>query len=358
MNQRVLGFDLARAYAIFGMFIVNFSFCFGTFGGGSFLEKFQFLFIGNASSVFIILAGLGLTLMVRNQDSTSEQKAKIKKVVLKRSWFLFGVGLLLYSWWPGDILHFYGGYLHIAAYILFIPKKYYLWLILAVVVIYHLLLLIIPVSTGWNYVTSEYLDFWTPIGFLRNTLYNGWNSILPWISFFFLGMWLGRLNWNEKKVKRNLFLVAIVSLVAFKGLKIAASYNKFSENVNFYMKQEYSPIVLPFMIITASCAILVILLSIYISEKFQSLKIIKYLTATGKMSLTLYVFHITIGMIVLSRLTGKSYTGLYSTGVPASAEFIMTYVIVIYTFCVFFCVQWSKKFKKGPLEMLMRKISD
>jgi uncharacterized protein len=30
MKQRILGFDLARAYAIFGMYIVNFTFCFGT----------------------------------------------------------------------------------------------------------------------------------------------------------------------------------------------------------------------------------------------------------------------------------------------------------------------------------------
>lgn len=116
----------------------------------------------------------------------------------------------------------------------------------------------------------------------------------------------------KKEVKRNLLLVSSVSLVVFKGFKIATSHNKFSKDVNLYMTQEYSPVVLPFMIITYSCAILVILLFIYISEKFQSLKIIKYLTATGKMSLTLYVLHIRIGMIILAKFIGKPYTGFYT----------------------------------------------
>ena len=101
----------------------------------------------------------------------AEEKAKLRSHILKRSWFLLFIGLLLFTWWPGDILHFYGGYMHIAAFILFVPKRYYLWIASIVILIYHILLWLIPVETSWNFNTFEYADFWTPIGFLRNTFY-------------------------------------------------------------------------------------------------------------------------------------------------------------------------------------------
>ena len=118
MKQRIIGFDLARTYAIFGMFIVNFIFCFGSFRDETVFGKFANLFIGNSTSIFIICAGMGVVLMTNRDTYSIEEKNKLKSVILKRSWFLFVLGLLLYNWWPGDILHFYGAYMHIAAFLL------------------------------------------------------------------------------------------------------------------------------------------------------------------------------------------------------------------------------------------------
>ena len=38
--NRIIGFDLARAYAILGMFIVNFNFCFGSFQNNTPIGQF------------------------------------------------------------------------------------------------------------------------------------------------------------------------------------------------------------------------------------------------------------------------------------------------------------------------------
>ena len=57
LHPRIPGFDLARAYAIFGMFIVNFNFAFGSYQNNTTFDRFQALFVGNTSSIFIILAG-------------------------------------------------------------------------------------------------------------------------------------------------------------------------------------------------------------------------------------------------------------------------------------------------------------
>jgi uncharacterized protein len=186
-NKRIIGFDLARAYAIFGMYIVNFNFCFGSiWQSDDPLSRFLSAFTGNSTSIFIILAGMGVSLMANKNSETADKKAKLKSIVLKRSWFLLALGLLLYPWWQGDILHFYGGYMHIAAFILFVPKRHYLVIAVAVIVVYHALLFIIPVETSWDLTNYSYTDFWTPIGFLRNTLYNQVKRIIydTFMTFF------------------------------------------------------------------------------------------------------------------------------------------------------------------------------
>jgi uncharacterized protein len=219
-NKRIIGFDLARAYAIFGMYIVNFNFCFGSiWQSNEPLSRFLSAFTGNSTSIFIILAGMGVSFMANKYGDNETHKAKLKSIILKRSWFLLALGLLLYPWWQGDILHFYGSYMHIAAFLLFVPKRRYLLLALSAIVVYHILLFIIPFDTGWNLSNYSYADFWTPLGFLRNTLYNGWNSVFPWVAYFLLGMYLGKLNWQDKTLIRKVFLIGLGAFIGFEGIR-------------------------------------------------------------------------------------------------------------------------------------------
>jgi uncharacterized membrane protein YeiB len=365
MKQRIIGFDLARAYAIFGMYIVNFNFCFGNLADRGPVGSFLNLFVGNSTSIFIICAGMGLSLMTGRTNYTIEEKASLKSVVLKRSWFLFAIGLLLYNWWPGDILHFYGGYMHIAAFLLFVHKRYYLLAGTLAILIYYTLFFIIPVETSWNMNTFEYADFWTPVGFLRNTFYNGWNSIFPWLSYFMLGMWLGRVNWQDKKVKQYAFLIGLALLIIFKGLRYITEIDFYNEHRNwFYAKYwnfimaDYFPFHIPYFMITTGFALLVISICMYIGEKLPASKVISLLANTGRMTLSHYVIHLTIGMIILGLLTNKKYSGLLEDGVPTAPIYILLYAVGFFLLSVLFSFVWAKKFKNGPLETIMRKISD
>lgn len=357
MQQRIIGFDLARAYAIFGMFIVNFNFCFGSFQDKSLPGQFLNLFVGNSTAIFIILAGMGVSLMTNRNIYNKEEKSKLKSIILKRSWFLVASGLLLYNWWPGDILHFYGAYMHIAAFLLFVPKKYYLAIAVLAIIIFHLLLPVIPVNTSWNFQTYKYADFWTPIGFLRNTIYNGWNAVFPWLSYFMLGMFLGRLNWQNYSTKKNSFLTALVVFILFEAVRYLAKQNIFDAYWTNYIMSEYFPAYLPFILITAGFALMVISVCMFISDKFPSSKIISSLAKTGRMTLSFYVIHITIGMIIFSKITNQTYTGFLTQGTPAKPVYILTFAIIFYILCVLVSIFLTKKYKNGPLETLMRKIS-
>lgn len=357
MNNRIAGFDLARAYAILGMYIVNFNTVFGSHTDKSLTGKFLTLFNGNSSTIFVILAGMGVSLMSNRQVYSGTEQAKLRSIVMKRSWFLFFTGLLLYTWWPADILHFYGGYMHIAALTLFVNKKYFLTVAGVAIVLFHLLLLFVPYEAGWNFETLQYTDFWTVKGFLRNTIYNGWNPVLPWIAFFFLGMWLGRLDWKKLAVRKNIFLTGLVIYVLVQVLLFCAVRNIFHEDVKFYIEADYLPPFLPFMLGTASFSMMVIVVCIYIGDKFEGSSLLKFFTATGQHTLTHYISHLTIGMILLALISGKNYTGTKTTTQYLSPLRVLLFAMAYFLFSLFFSKWWSRKFKHGPLETVMRKIS-
>ncbi|HTM98536.1 MAG TPA: DUF418 domain-containing protein [Pedobacter sp.] len=358
MKQRIIGFDIARAYAIFGMFIVNFNFSFGSvMNPTDSIGRFLNIFTGNSTAIFIICAGMGVALMTNRADYTVQEKAELKSKILKRSWFLFALGLLLFNWWSGDILHFYGGYMHIAAFLLFVPKRFFLFGAVAAITIFHLLLLVIPITTSWSFTTYKYLDFWTPVGFLRNTFYNGWNSIFPWISYFFVGMWLGRLNWQNKHTKRNIFIVGLLIFIVIQGLRLMVRQQLFSSFWSDYIMAEYFPPYLPFVLVTMAFAFMVISICMHVGELFSTSRFVLALQKTGQMTLSHYVIHLTLGMIIMATLTSKHYTGFLEDEQPTSPFYILAYSILFYIFSVLFSVLWCKKFKNGPLETLMRKIS-
>lgn len=358
MKQRIIGFDLARAYAIFGMFIVNFNFSFGSvMNPTDTVGHFLNIFTGNSTAIFIICAGMGVSLMTNRNDYTFEEKLKLKSKILKRSWFLFALGLLLFNWWSGDILHFYGGYMHFAAFLVFVPKRYYLLGALTAIIIFHLLLFVIPITTSWDFTTYKYVDFWTPIGFLRNTFYNGWNSMFPWLSYFLVGMWLGRLNWQDRITKRTIFAVGVFVFILIQGLRIMARHQFFNPFWSDYVMAEYFPPYFPFVLVTMAYAFMVIPICMVIGELFSTSKIVLALQKTGQMTLSHYVIHLTLGMVVMATLTGKQYTGLLEDEQPTSPIYILVYSLLFYIFSILFSILWRKKFKNGPLETLMRKIS-
>jgi uncharacterized protein len=355
-NNRIIGFDLARAYALFGMFIVNFNTVFGDYANHDGLSRFLNLFNGNSSTLFVILAGMGVALMSSRTHYDEIEKKNIKSIVLKRSWFLFFIGLLLYAWWPADILHFYGGYMHVAAYLLFLPRRWYIASAVLAIVIWHVLFLVIPFENGWNFTALQYTDFWTVSGFIRNTFYNGWNPIFPWIAYFLLGMWLGRLNWNDKSVKIKVFAVAEVIYLATEGLRYLAENSRLSPDAKMYLTADYLPPTLPFLLSTASLSCVILVCTFWIGEKIHHTRFASLLANTGRMTLTHYILSLTLGMIVLALLSGKTYMAAITDHSPLSPTVILIYSALYFGAAVLISTLWSTRFKNGPFEMLMRKI--
>ena len=95
----------------------------------------------------------------------------------------------------------------------------------------------------------------------------------------------------------------------------------------------------------------------YIGEKYAKNPVVLALQQTGQMTLTHYVMHLTLGMILMAAMTGKHYTGFLEDEPPTSPYYILGYSVLFYLFSILFSLLWRKQFRNGPLEMLMRKIS-
>jgi uncharacterized protein len=357
LMQRIIGFDLARAYAIFGMFIVNFNVVFGDHHQKQGLGYLLNLFNGNLSSLFVILSGMGLSLLSRGAAEDPLKQATVRRSTVRRAWVLFVLGLALNAWWPADILHFYAAYMHLAVFLLFRPKKLLLWAAAFAVLIFHGLLFLVPYETAWNFETFQYHDFWTPVGLFRNTFYNGWNPVFPWIAFFLLGMYLGQLDWNAAKLRWRMAFVGLGLAGVTTFLQYLAGKGLFAADLAFYLQADYLPPFLPFMLSTTGVSILILCAAVQIGAWFEEKTWLQYLLQTGRMTLTHYIQHLTLGLVVLAIISGKKEYGLTAAEEALPPGWILLFSAAYFVVSVVFSVLWTRRFGMGPFEKLLRVLS-
>ncbi|MGB0979955.1 MAG: heparan-alpha-glucosaminide N-acetyltransferase domain-containing protein, partial [Croceimicrobium sp.] len=149
-KQKIVGLSVARAIAIIGMIIVNFKIVIGSEGPG-WLQAVADVFSGKAAATFVVLAGLGLSLMAKSAQDDPLKKRKVQWKVFKRALFLFVIGLSYYFIWPADILHYYGLYMLLGLALLFRPPSYSFRIALGLIILFPILLFNFNYETGWNF---------------------------------------------------------------------------------------------------------------------------------------------------------------------------------------------------------------
>ncbi len=357
MKQRILGYDFARGLAIIGMIFVNFKVVMVD-EESSLLYNLVELLSGKASALFVVLAGIGMTLMHdgAKRKNSVELVRKVKTDLLKRAAFLFAIGLSYYVIWPADILHYYGLYISIG--VLFLSSnRIVLQSVSAILIIgYSILLLFFNYETGWNWTTLEYTDFFTLQGFFRNLFFNGFHPVIPWLAFLLTGIWVGRINFIDLKVRKKVLFISLSIYVLFKAISmvtvsaLSALSPSEATDIEYAFGTSPMPPLFFYMVTASSLAVFIISLSIYIAEKYSNTLLIKQMVSTGQLALTNYFFHVIIGMLGIQLFFGKLEHAF-------SIEFMVAYASVFSVVLIVFSHYWRRRFKRGPLEFLMRKIT-
>lgn len=355
-SKRIEGLDFARALAMLGMLIVNFKIIMGAVGNGpAWLIWFTGLFEGRASATFVTLAGIGVALMTRKARNGGDLST-IKAKLWKRSAFLFVLGLCLYvTDWTGDILHYYGVYMLIASFLIIASTKFMIIISSLFLITSQILQVTMNYLKGWHpkQPFMEYLDFWTIEGFIRNLLFNGYHPVFPWICFFLLGMIIGRLDLLKKSVRNkmlyfSLFLLITIEVLSKVLMRLSLSVLD-GNNAEFLFQTGPIPPNIFYMLSNSASAIIVIVASIYIVEKFAGQWLIKSLIQTGQLTLTHYVSHVFIGVGILALLNRLENQTL---------AFSLLFTIFFFVVSILFSVLWRRKYKRGPIEWVMRKITN
>lgn len=174
MTKRIVGFDIARALAVFGMVVVNFKIVMvAEKSGTTWLDSAVGLLDGRAAATFVVLAGAGISLRSQKARASGDagQVVQARTTLLKRAAFLLLAGLLYTPIWPGDILHFYGVYIAVAAFLLAAPARRLWTIATALVLAFPMLLFTLDYERGWDWATLSYDGLWTPAGMSRNLFF-------------------------------------------------------------------------------------------------------------------------------------------------------------------------------------------
>lgn len=359
MQQRVAGYDLARALAVFGMVVVNFKVVMGADEAGpAWVAQLVGLLDGRAAATFVVLAGIGISLLSRaaRESGARELLSLDRERLLRRALFLFVTGALYTCVWPADILHLYGLYIAAAA-LLLRASSAQLWGLSALLVVAFVFLLAeFDYEAGWDWESLEYEGLWTPAGALRHLFFNGFHPVVPWLAFLLVGMALGRLSLLRARTLRRVFAwgagsalaAELLSRLLVGGLFAEASHVD-REAIAAVLGTGPMPPAPLYMIAGAGTACAVIALCVVVGERFGRARWLRPLVHTGQLALTLYVAHVVLGMGLLEALGRLE---------DQSLGFALASALIFCGAAVLFSSLWRRRFARGPLEAVMRRLTD
>ncbi|MCG6916382.1 MAG: DUF418 domain-containing protein [Deltaproteobacteria bacterium] len=356
-NNRIVGYDLARAGALFGMLLVNFSVLMGS--GSSrpnWLDWVEGIIRGRAAATFVVLAGAGLSLLTRSvyrRKDRAEINAK-RSTLLKRSLFLLVIGLFNFVISPiSDILHFYAVYIALGACLLTFSNLS-LWLLTAATVVCRpLVFMAFNFVRSWDLHTFTDAGFWNLPGIIGHLFFNGCFPVIPWMAFITVGMWLGRQDFSDRALRKKILLAGIGAVAFAESLSRVGIYLFSSAQpgrgveklLPFFTIASWDPMPL-FMISAMGTALVVIALIMQLADKYGNARWVSFFASVGQTTLTLYVAHIIMGSLLLWIIEQYEleppFVNLWAT-------------LFFYLVALLFCKNWLKRFRKGPVEMLMRR---
>ena len=283
-DNRIEGIDVARSIALIGMVYINLNVILGT----NFEEVYVLSNLGvlnNAlqgrfASLFLVIAGLGLGLFKQKYDKNYDIR------IIKRAIFFFFVGSINLLYWGPDIIHMYSIYFMMG--IVFIRlKKEILMVIMAMnSLVQYILLQNLNYELGFT-INYDYFTF----TILKNLLFDGYYPVIPWSSFLILGILISKLDLKNMKILWTMFAIGL-SILSI-SIEISTSpENSFNDIFSMY---PYPPNLF-FIFSSLGSSMVILSLCLMLSKKIKFVS----LANIGRLSFTLYQFHLIYGFIIIS----------------------------------------------------------
>lgn len=381
VSQRIDLLDVVRGFALVGIIYANIL----SWSGIKFLSFDMIEELGNFKvdqelykvlkffvdtkfyTIFSLLFGIGFSLQIsRNKDNPDFPPLYARRLVL-----LLGIGLLHATIWSGDILMLYAlmGFIVLSlrnlsekqvlktAIVLFLAPLfldmiYMLTFAQNVPILPKTALKVYPDMTSAEVVSGfQSVHFLTVLKTnLHNVLWR-WYDFIPSgrpfkvLGLFLFGSYLYSSGYFKVKVhetKTLLFWLAIGLSFTILSMTLkggVASFSKNWSNIGYKLIHEIGQITLALSYISIIAKLL---------KRFPTFFVWNVLKAYGRMSLTSYIGHTVLGILVFYPIVGWAYHG------QLTLEQIFIVATILLAFQFTFSVLWFKWFKFGPIEWAWR----
>lgn len=345
---RLLGLDVARALAIVGMVVVNLDLSFhASTRDPSVLADAAALLRGRAAATFVVLAGMGLSLLSAwaRERGGPQERWETQALIVRRGGFLLavGLGLMAVGWWA-DILHYYAFYLWIAAALVYRSARDLRRVALGSVALF--LLLLPAYERGWDFDTLTYVDLWTPLGFTHNLLFNGLHPVFPWVAFVVWGMWLGRQDLRSAAVQG--WLMGGGLGVASATLALSGAVSAAAPVLQPLLIAEPIPPGIPYLLSAGGIATALIGGCLWATQRAPNAPVWSALVPFGQHALTWYVGHVVLLIVPLSVLEAEQW---------ARMPLVWAASLVFCSAAMAFSSWWAPRYRRGPLSLVMRRFT-
>ncbi|MGW2283521.1 DUF418 domain-containing protein [Streptomyces phaeochromogenes] len=365
---RLVGVDLARALAVFGMYVVHIGPPLSATDGAT--SWVRYMADGHSSVLFATLAGFSLMLLAgRREPKTGLAGRQAKARIASRAVVLLALGTAMAMEYGGVIiLGFYGVYFLLALPLVRLRAK-------TLAIIAAALALVTPqLSFALNSLLTEpvrqSINAYDPLHRLSDVgvldlLFTGFYPTITWISFVIAGMALARLDLSQAAVQWRLAALGAALTAAAYGMSLLLAGKHALDSLaeggpssggsgsmppdgGSFEPQASSLLTAgphsgtTFDIIgSVGVAIIVIVAATAAMDRLPRLRrLAKPVIAVGTMSLTAYVGHFVI------------QGWLPSLGATYDEESWVTLINFILGAIVFATI-WSRFFRRGPLEYLL-----
>lgn len=343
--KRLEGLDLARYLALVGMVLVNFDVVMVNYPLDQNSWSLANFLQGKAAALFVVLAGIGFGLSAEHKSWQHTARLTGKKFI-----FLLILGLLNSFVFQADIIHFYAFYFLFGVFILPLSNRTMYFTIVILMVSSVTMILIFDYDQGWDWTNYHYKDYWTGYGFFRNLLFNGWHPVIPWLAFLVIGLVLSRIELQKLSTQFKLLLLGGSTFIITTWLSkiLISTLQETDQQLVLLLDTSPIPPMPLYMISAAGLAVAMVGCCLLAEHPLRKLRILGLVTPAGRQTLTAYMAHILVGMTLLVSFNKVS------NQTPQQA--LIAAIVFCLTMTVLAAI-WSFRFKHGPLEALMRKLT-
>lgn len=295
----------------------------------------------------MLVAGIGITLMTRSALADPARTRTLRWRLASRGLVLYASGLAFDFIWPGTILPFYGAMFAVAAVLFTLRTR---WIVFTGVA---------AAIAGWGlmwWIVERSIDDentrWltapgprSPRGLLLDVTVNGTHPLLPWLAFLCAGMVVGRLL-GRSGATRDV-IVAGAALLSASLIGRAVLFDAADIRAGVLFSTDPLDRGLLYVASALGTALIAFGSIGWLATRFSGHAAVDALRRAGQVSLSIYVFHALMFLLVVDVLE-------WITGGIGTALVMAAVVWVVGTMAA---ARWLVHHERGPIEQMFRSIT-